>query len=78
MQLDRAGDRHDPEFLREQPGYRHPRSGRLLFTDNLDERIDHRLVRRARRRRKARNRIAEVVAAERRVLVDGAGQEAFA
>ena len=42
------------------------------------EQIDQRLVRLARLRREARERVAEVVAVERRVCVDRAGEEALA
>ena len=70
VQLRRAGDRHDPRLLRQQPGERDLRGRRPLALRDRAEQVDQRLVRLARLGREAGNGVAEVGAVERRVLVD--------
>jgi hypothetical protein len=64
MQLRRAGDRHDPRLLRQQPGERDLRRGCLLFVGNALEQVNERLVFLHRLRREARKNLAEVIFAE--------------
>src|SRR4249919_4058689 len=78
MQLGRAGDRHDPGLLRQQPRKRDLRAGDALAPGQRAKLVDEGLVGLARFRREARNLVAEVAAVEARRLVDGAGEEAAA
>src|SRR5258708_1539096 len=77
MQLGGARDRHDPRFLRKQPGERDPRRCRLLLLRESANQIDPRLIRFPVLWRKARDDVAEVVLVELRVFADLSGKEAF-
>ena len=44
MHLSRAGNRHDPRFLRQQPRERNLRGRRILPSSNMAEQIDQRLI----------------------------------
>ena len=76
--LRRAGDRHDPRLLREHPGEGDLCGRGVLPPSDRGQQINQRLIGFARFRREARERAAEVRAVERRVLVDGAREEALA
>src|SRR3954454_9652040 len=77
LELGGAGDRNDPWFAGKKPGQRDLRRGGLSGFRQLLEEIDQGLVRLARRRREARNDIAEVGAVERGRLVDRPGEKAL-
>src|SRR5579885_165510 len=78
LQLGRAGNRHDPRLLRQQPGQRDLGRRRALALRDSAQQLDQSLVRLARLGRKAGQAVAEVVLAELRVLIDGAGEKASA
>ncbi|KAG1243924.1 hypothetical protein G6F65_022102 [Rhizopus arrhizus] len=78
MQLGCSGDRHDPGFLRQQPGKCDLRGGYALVPGNLAEQVHQSLVCTDRLRREARYFAAKIVAAESRAVLDGARQEALA
>ncbi|SRR5712691_8209590 len=44
MHLSRAGNRHDPRLLRQQPRERNLRGRRILPSSNMAEQIDQRLI----------------------------------
>src|SRR5690348_4069446 len=75
MQLGRAGNRHDPRFLREQPGKRDLRRRRLLAFGDLSNEVDERLIVLARLGSEARRCGAEIRSADWRARIDLAGEE---
>src|SRR5208282_5232948 len=75
MELRGTGYRNDPGLLGEEPGDCDLGGGCVFRGCDLAEQIDQGLVRLAGLRREAGNDVAEVVAVERRVLVDGASEE---
>ena len=78
VRLRGPGDRNNPGLLGKQPGERDLSGGRFLPFRDPGQQIDHCLIRFPSLRRKARDNVAEVGAVERGVLVDLAGEEAFA
>jgi len=78
VRLRGPGDRHDPRLLRQQPGNRDLSRRRLFPGCDFPELIDQGLVCLPSLRREAGNDVAEIGAVERRVLVDGAREEALA
>ena len=78
MQLGGAGDRHNPRFLREQPGERDLRRRRLLLLTDSLEQLNERLILLHRFRREAWEILAKIVVTELGVLGHGTCQEAFA
>ncbi len=78
VQLGRAGDRHDPRLLRQQPGQRDLRRRRAFLRRDSSDGIDQALIGGAGLGRKARHDVAEIVGAEGRVGVDGSGQKPLA
>ena len=77
MQLRRARDRNHPGFLRQYPGDRDLRRGRVLALRDAGEQIYQRLVRLPIILLEARDTIAEIGAVERGLLVDFTRKEAF-
>ena len=78
LELRRAGDRHDPRLLGEQPGDCDLCRRRTLPLCDAAEQIDECQVRFPRLGIEAGDGVAEVVAVERRAFVDLPGQEALA
>src|SRR2546423_4203204 len=78
MQLRRAGDRHNPRLLRQQPRERNLSRRYLLPFCDAAKQIDERLIRLESLRRESRQGAAEVGAVELRIFVDFAGEEASA
>ena len=74
LEFARAGNGHDPGFLRQQPGQRDLRRGGAFFCSDLFKQINHGPVGFDRLWRKARIAAADIGAVEGRVLVDLAGQ----
>src|SRR5262249_12056896 len=77
-ELRRAGNRHDPRPLCEQPRKRDLRGRGLLSDCHGCKELDERPIRFARLRFEARKRVAEVVLVERRRRVDTTRQETLA
>src|ERR1700730_16177486 len=75
MQLRGARDPYDPRLFFQEPGQCYLCRCRLLLGCDLAEHLNQGLVRLASLRRKTGKAIAEVIAAERRVLADGAREE---
>src|ERR1700712_1311934 len=78
VQLRGAGNRNDPRLLQKQPGERDLRRRRLFRGGDHAQPIHQNLVRLAGFRRKPRHDVAEVLAVERRILTDRAGEETLA
>jgi len=66
----RAGNRHDPRFLREQTRRAELGGRRLLAAGHLAEDIDERLVRLSRLGREARHDVSEIRRREGGALVN--------
>src|SRR6476646_1541990 len=77
MQLGCTWDRRDPRLLGEQPCNGDLRPGRGLRVSDLAQQRDQCQIGLPCYRLKARKDVANIVALELRVLVDGAGQEAL-
>jgi hypothetical protein len=75
MQLGSAGDRHDPEFLGEQPREGDLRGSRVLASGDDVEPVPKRLIRLPILGSEARHRVPEVRAVERRRRGDLSGEE---
>ena len=78
VQLGRTGYRHDPRFLRQQPGERDLCSRCTLGRSDAAEYIDQVLVRLASGLGKARHDVAKIARVELRIGIDRTGQEALA
>src|ERR1700679_1212210 len=78
MELSRAWNRHNPRLLRQQPGQGNLGARYLPLLRDLAQGVHYLLVRLARFGIEPRKAVAEDVARESRVLIDSAGQEAFA
>ncbi len=78
MQLGRARNGNDPGLLRQQPGERDLGRRRLFSRGDRGEKIDQRLIGLERLGREARQRAAEIVAAETGLPGDRAGEEPLA
>src|SRR5689334_22217280 len=78
LQLGRAGDRHDPRLLGEQPRERDLGRCCPFGSGNLPQDVHDDLIRLARLSREARHDVAKIRADERRLLIDGARQKTFA
>ena len=78
LQFARTGNGHDPRLLSQQPGQRDLGGCRVLPLGGGLEQVDQRQIRFPCLRGESRNGVADVAAGERSVLVDLAGQKAFA
>ena len=78
MRLRRAGNRHDPRLLRQQPRQRHLRGRHLLLRRKPADQIHQRLIRLAVLRLKRGTHVAKIRAGELRVCVDLAREESLA
>src|SRR5689334_23388116 len=77
MELCRTGYRHNPRFLRQQPGKSDLRIGDVLLLCDCADRIDQSLICFARISTEARHCVPEVFLIELRLVGDRARQEAL-
>jgi hypothetical protein len=76
--LGRPGDRHDPWFLRKEPGERNLRLGCLFLLGDAAKLIDQGLIRFASIGGETRNDVTKIVLVELSLLRDSAGEKALA